>query len=104
MRAEPFLYPPAVRGIMRRDYVTHGAWMTRAYAIGLGAGTQVLTHMPWFIFATGKPGEGARAIMLGAGWVINILFAEWIIRRRSRQAGAAFVSPLPQGEGSGVRT
>ena len=74
--------------------------MTRAYAIGLGAGTQVLTHLPWFIFATGKPGEGPRAVMMGAGWLINILFAEWIIRRRR-----SLVSPLPQGEGiKGVRT
>jgi hypothetical protein len=27
--------------------------MTRAYAIGLGAGTQVLTHLPWFVLADG---------------------------------------------------
>ena len=78
----------AVRALLRRDYVTHGAWMTRAYAIGLGAGTQVLTHLPWFIFATGKPGEGPRAVMMGAGWLINILFAEWVISRRSMQTSA----------------
>jgi hypothetical protein len=63
--------------------------MTRAYAIGLGAGTQVLTHLPWFILI-GKPGESARAVLMGAGWVINVLVAEWIIRRgqpRSQFAG-----------------
>jgi uncharacterized membrane protein len=73
-----------VQAAMRRDFVSHGAWMTRAYAIGLGAGTQVLTHLPWFIFV-GKPGETARTVLMGAGWVINVIVAEWIIRRgRSR--------------------
>jgi hypothetical protein len=54
--------------------------MTRAYAIGLGAGTQVLTHLPWFLLV-GKPDETPRAFMMGAGWVINLAVAEWIIRR-----------------------
>jgi hypothetical protein len=56
--------------------------MTRAYAIGLGAGTQVLTHLPWGILAEGKPGEFPRTVMMAAGWVINLAFAEWVIRRR----------------------
>jgi uncharacterized membrane protein len=67
--------------VRRRDFVSHGAWMIRAYAIGLGAGTQVLTHLPWFIFV-GKPGESARTVLMGAGWVINVIVAEWCIRRR----------------------
>jgi uncharacterized membrane protein len=76
----------ALRAISRGDFVSHGAWMTRGYAIGLGAGTQVFTHLPWFILV-GKPGEGMRAFLMGAGWVINVLVAEWIIwRRRSRRA------------------
>jgi hypothetical protein len=29
----------------------------------------------------GKPGEGPRAVMMGAGWVINVIVAEWIIRK-----------------------
>ena len=75
-----------VQAVRRRDLVSHGAWMIRAYAIGLGAGTQVLTHLPWFILM-GKPGEAARTLLMGAGWVINIAFAEWVIRRgRGRQS------------------
>lgn len=69
--------------ITRRDFVSHGAWMMRAYALGLGAGTQVLTHLPWFVFVGGKPSEGPRAVLMGAGWVINAMVAEWIIRQRS---------------------
>jgi len=72
----------AVRAIGRRDFVSHGEWMTRAYAIGLGAGTQVLTHIPWFVLVGFKPDELPRAVMMGAGWVINVVFAEWIIRKR----------------------
>jgi uncharacterized membrane protein len=69
----------AVAAIRRRDFVSHGAWMMRGYAIGMGAGTQVLTHVPWFILV-GQPGEVARAVLMGAGWVINLVVAEWIIR------------------------
>jgi hypothetical protein len=48
--------------------------------MGLGAATQVLTHLPWFILV-GKPGESARAVLMGAGWVINVIVAEWAIRQ-----------------------
>lgn len=68
--------------IRRRAFASHGVWMIRAYAIGLGAGTQVLTHLPWFLLVDGKPGELARGLMMGAGWVINVVVAEWIIRKR----------------------
>lgn len=70
-----------INAILRRNFASHGEWMIRAYAIGLGAGTQVLTHLPWFILVDGKPGEGPRALMMGAGWAINVIVAEWIIRR-----------------------
>ena len=70
-----------INAIRQRDFSAHGAWMTRAYAIGLGAGTQVLTHLPWFLFADSKPGELPRAAMMGAGWIINVVVAEWAIRR-----------------------
>lgn len=71
----------SVLAITRREFVSHGAWMIRAYAIGLGAGTQVLTHLPWFLLVGGKPSELPRAILMGAGWAINVIIAEWIIRK-----------------------
>jgi uncharacterized membrane protein len=74
--------------IRRRDFAAHGAWMMRAYAIGMGAGTQVLTHLPWFLLAHAKPGELARGVMMGAGWVINVAVAEWIIRRGAARRSA----------------
>ena len=70
-----------VDAIRRRSFAEHGDWMIRAYAIGLGAGTQVLTHLPWFVLSDSKPGELARGVMMGAGWAINIVVAELIIRK-----------------------
>lgn len=67
--------------IRRRDILQHRAWMMRAYAIGLGAGTQVLTGMIGEMIA-GPPNELGNALLMGAGWAINLAVAEWIIRKR----------------------
>lgn len=67
--------------IRRGDVNTHRAWMMRAYALGLGAATQMLTQMVGVIIA-GPPSELSRALLMGAGWVINLAVAEWSIRRR----------------------
>ncbi len=65
----------------------HRAWMTRGYAIGLGAGTQMLTLMAGEMIA-GPPSELSRALLMGAGWVINLAVAEWAIRKRPHRASA----------------
>jgi uncharacterized membrane protein len=67
--------------IRRGDMIRHRAWMTRAYAIGLGAGTQVLTGMVGE-FTIGTPNELENALLMGAAWVINLAVAEWSIRRK----------------------
>ena len=72
----------AVVAIRRRNVTAHAAWMTRAYALGLGAGTQVLTHLPWFIFVGGMPDPATRAVLMGAGWAINLIVAEIVNARR----------------------
>lgn len=74
-----------IRAIARRDFVEHSAWMTRAYAIGLGAGTQALVLIPGsIIFGTTQNIPGA--ILMGAAWVINLAVAESVIRRRARES------------------
>ena len=75
--------------IRRGDVTRHRAWMMRGYAIGLGAGTQALTLMAGAIIA-GPPNELSRAMLMGAGWVINLAVAEWVIRRRSTPAVRSF--------------
>jgi uncharacterized membrane protein len=74
-----------VNALPRRNFARHGAWMIRAYAIGLGAGTQVFTHLFWLVLF-GQPTELSRAMLMGAGWVINLAMAEWIIRRHAATA------------------
>jgi uncharacterized membrane protein len=71
--------------IRRRDIIQHRAWMTRAYAIGLGAGTQVLTGMVGELIA-GPPNELGNALLMGAGWAINLAVAEWSIRKRTARS------------------
>ncbi len=67
--------------IRRRDIRAHRAWMIRAYALGVGAGTQAVTE------GIGEALMGAadlnKAVSLGSGWVINAVVAEWVIRRPS---------------------
>jgi len=70
--------------IWRRDIPGHRPWMMRGYALGLGAGTQVLTHMPWFLFPSIR-GEPTRALFMGAGWAINLAVVEWILMRERTQ-------------------
>lgn len=70
--------------VMRRDIPRHQAWMIRGYALGLGAGTQVFTHLPWFLFPS-IHGELARTLCMGAGWAINMAVAEWLISRKPRR-------------------
>jgi uncharacterized membrane protein len=73
-----------VSTILQRDFRRHGAWMIRAYALGLGAGTHALTHIPWFLFPDIR-GELARTLCMAAGWAINAAVAEWVIARMSRR-------------------
>jgi uncharacterized membrane protein len=79
--------------IRARDIATHRNWMLRGYAIGMGAGTQVLTNLP-VILTIGPPDTAVRAVLMGAGWAINAAVAEAVIYRRGRagsprrQAGA----------------
>ncbi len=71
--------------IRRRNVPQHRAWMIRAYAIGLGAGTQALTQgVGAMLF--GPPTEVSGALLIAAGWVINLAVAEWAIRRRPASA------------------
>lgn len=65
--------------IRRGDVAHHRAWMTRAYALGLGAGTQVFTlGIGGAVFGTS---ELTTDLSLGMGWAINLAVAEYVIRR-----------------------
>jgi hypothetical protein len=65
----------------RRDFARHRAWMIRGYALGLGAGTQAFTHAAWAVVVGTPTTEVPRIFLVGGGWVINLIVAEWAIRR-----------------------
>ena len=82
--------------IRQRNFAQHGAWMIRAYALGIGAGTQVFVLLPWTLFPSIQS-ELTRAALMALAWLINIAVAEWVIRkRRSSRAGNAS-RPRPVG-------
>lgn len=84
-------FPLGIAAIGRGDVAGHRSWMMRGYAIGLGAGTQMLTLMAGELIA-GPPSELSHDLLMGAGWVINLAVAEWAIRKRParrRPYGAA---------------
>lgn len=80
--------------IRRGDVAHHLAWMTRAYALALGAGTQVFTQ------GIGNAVLGTSALTtdlsLGAGWAINLAVAEYVIRRSRRRPGSGGASRVAQ--------
>ncbi|MEX1056290.1 MAG: DUF2306 domain-containing protein [Natronospirillum sp.] len=69
--------------VLRRNLQQHRAWMIRAYAIAMAAGTQVFAQLPW-IMLFGMPGEWTRGWLMAAGWIINVAVAEIIIRRQTQ--------------------
>ncbi len=77
--------------IRRRDVTAHQAWMIRAYALAVAAGTQAFTQgVGEGIFGTS---DLSTALSVTSGWIINLAVAEWIIRRpgvrRARRARTA---------------
>lgn len=76
--------------VRRRDIAAHRAWMIRAYALGLAAGTQAFTE--GVVGAAGGTGVLAGDLAKGAGWVLNLAVAEWAIRRPVRRP-----RPVPAG-------
>jgi hypothetical protein len=71
-----------IRAISRRDFAGHGRWMTRGYAIGVAAGTQALLLIPGAI-VFGPTDRLSRALLMGAAWLLNLVVAELVIRRRA---------------------
>lgn len=88
----------------RRDFDAHEAWMVRAYALFIGPGTQVFTigftALPFM-----QPYVSETIIVVGyaAGWGINALVAEWMIRGRSMTRSGPS-EPVEDGPGARQRS
>jgi hypothetical protein len=71
--------------IRRRDITAHRAWMIRAYALAVAAGTQAFTQgFGEAIFGTSQL---STALSVSSGWIINAAVGEWVIRHPSTHRG-----------------
>lgn len=62
----------------------HRAWMTRSYALTAAAITLRL-YLP-LVFVMHAPFNVGYPMVAWACWIPNLLFAEWLVRRRGRLA------------------
>lgn len=70
--------------IRRRDIAAHRAWMIRAFALAVAAGTQMFTQgIGEGVFGTASL---VTALSVSAGWVVNAAIAEAVVRRPVRTA------------------
>jgi len=77
--------------IRRRDIIAHRAWMIRAYALAVAAGTQAFTQgIGEAVFGTS---DLSTALSVSASWVINVAVAEWVIRRPASRRARRVVTP-----------
>jgi hypothetical protein len=74
----------ALVSILRRNVARHEAFMIRAYALGQGAGTQVLVLLPWMLIS-GESGGLTRDLLMTLSWAINVVVAESIINSRKKE-------------------
>ena len=75
----------AYRTIRQRNIKEHQAWILRAYALGQGAGTQVIVFLPWTLLL-GQAEGLTRDLLMTLAWIINLVFAQWLIRKTKRSS------------------
>lgn len=78
-----------VAAILSRDIARHQAMMARAYALGQGAGTQVILFIPaTLVFGeiTGLP----RDVLMGAAWVLNFALVEALLAQGLQRGVAPY--------------
>ena len=72
----------AIRAAIRRNFIEHRAWIIRAYAIALNAGTFPIFYLP-FVLIMGEPEPLIDEAFQVAGWMINLAVAEKFVIARS---------------------
>ncbi|MCV2888842.1 DUF2306 domain-containing protein [Ruegeria aquimaris] len=69
----------AILFALNRDFARHRAWMFRSAALTL-AGVTLRLYLPVGLFTVGF--EASYPLICWLCWVPNLLFAEWLLRRR----------------------
>jgi len=67
----------------QRKITQHKAWMMRAVGVTYGAATTAIIAIPVFL-TFGEYGGIASELDRWAGLLVNVLFVEWLIRRKVR--------------------
>ncbi|MES2947601.1 MAG: DUF2306 domain-containing protein [Pseudomonadota bacterium] len=83
-----------IAAILARDIPRHRAMMARAYALGQGAGTQVILFVPVAIVfgeITGLP----RDVLMSAAWVLNLALVEALLAQRPQPGGSRGLGSRP---------
>ena len=75
-----------IAAILARDIPRHRAMMARAYALGQGAGTQVILFVPVAI-AFGEITGLPRDVLMSAAWVLNFALVEAVQARGAQHGG-----------------
>jgi uncharacterized membrane protein len=78
--------------IQRRKFDEHRAWMMRAYALAIAAGTQAFTLIPFGLIPAART-ELGYTLGLAAGWAMNLTIAEYLIRRNAARKEPVRLSP-----------
>lgn len=74
----------ALIAVMRLDITAHRAWMIRGYALGQGAGMQVVVLLPWML-VIGTPSMLQRDVLMSLAWLVNLSIAELVIHKQLRR-------------------
>lgn len=73
--------------LRRRDYVSHGGYMVRAFAVAMPAGTLPFIFAP-FALVLGEVPQVLDESIQSFAWVLHLAVAELLVRRRRRLLGA----------------
>ena len=97
----------ALRHILTRNVVQHRIWMIRSYALTFAAVTLRL-QLGLLIGGFGLSMQSAYLIVPWSSWILNLIFAEWVIigqarrpspHRRRRAASPRFPESPPAARG-----
>ena len=88
-----------VLAVRKRDFKQHRAWMIRAFAVAMPAGTLIFIVTPFFLVLGELPRVLDESIQ-SCAWIVHLAVAELLIRRE-RHAGARVHHDRTRGTGKG---
>ena len=94
-----------VRGmlaVLKRDFKSHGAWMIRAFAVAMPAGTLVFIFAPFFLILGEVPQVLDEALQ-SCAWFVHLAIAELLIRRGRKTSPQVRSEPVHRDGNRGAK-